>query len=62
MSIKLHQLTVLAFLMLALVSAMPHETRIPADIAASDIVMADASLNQKLSVVLTKADVNIYRL
>jgi len=49
-------------LMLALVSAMPHETRIPADIAASDILMADASLNQKLSVVLTKTDVNIYRL
>lgn len=62
MSIKLHQVAVLAVLLFAIASAMPHETRIPADIAASDIVMADASLNQKLSVVVTNSHVNIYRL
>lgn len=62
MSIKLHQIAVLVVLLLSLAFAMPHESRIPAAIASSDILMADASLNQKLSVIVTKTDVNIYRL
>ena len=55
MSMKLQRITLIVVLMFALASAMPHEPRIPANIPASDIVLADASLNQELSVLVTRS-------
>jgi hypothetical protein len=62
MSMKLQRITLIVVLMFALASAMPHEPRIPANIPASDIVLADASLNQELSVLVTRSEINVYRL
>lgn len=62
MAIKMTKCLVLLVLVLALTSAMPHEPRIPSDISSSDILLTDASIGQEMLVVVTKTELNVYRL
>lgn len=61
MAIKFSRLLVLALLLVALVSTMPHEPRIPGDIDSSDILLTDASIGQEMVVVVTKTELRVYK-
>lgn len=62
MTVKMTKVLVLLVLVLALTSGMPHEPRIPSNIASSDILLTDASIGQEMVVVVTKTELNVYKL
>lgn len=62
MAIKLNKLLLLTLLVVALACSMPHEPRVPAGIPSSEILLTDASIGREMIVVVTKANLLIYKL
>ena len=58
---KPNKLLVVMVLVLVLGCSMPHEPRIPVGIPSSEILLTDASIGQEMIVVVTKAELHIYK-